>query len=61
MNRFPSEGPNRRRLLATVPALLERVMPTPLLLGETLSRAVFVALALVGTGIAVGNWPARRR
>ena len=37
------------------------VLAGALLLGETLSRAVFVALALVGTGIAVGNWPARRR
>lgn len=36
------------------------VLAGGLLLGETLSRAVFVALALVGTGIAVANWPARR-
>ena len=31
------------------------------ILGEELSRTVFIALALVGTGIAVANWPARRR
>lgn len=30
------------------------------ILGEELSRTVFIALALVGTGIAVANWPARR-
>ena len=31
------------------------------ILDEALSRTVFVALALVGTGIGVANWPARRR
>jgi drug/metabolite transporter (DMT)-like permease len=36
------------------------VLAGGLILGEELSRAVFVALALVGTGIAVANWPRRR-
>ena len=36
------------------------VLAGGLILGENLSPPVFAALGLVGAGISIANWPARR-